>query len=148
MYLFPRRFFVLSRTFWILAMAGCSLLPRAAYSRAPAVAATPAEAGKPPECGIASWHEPASRASAGHTASRRPWVGTELVAAHKTLPLGTRVRVFNLSNGREVVVVITDRGPYRRGRIIDVSRSAAQQLGLIHAGTARVRLQALLPGAS
>jgi rare lipoprotein A len=145
MYPYPRRFFVVSRALPILTTAVWCLLPPAGVAADPVVAA---KAAKPAECGIASWHEPASPASACHTASRHPWVGTEMVAAHKTLPLGTRVRVFNLSNGREVVVVITDRGPYRRGRIIDVSRSAAQQLGLIHAGTARVRVEALLPGAS
>ncbi len=71
-----------------------------------------------------------------------------MVAAHKTLPLGTVVRVFNMTNGRMVVVVITDRGPYRRGRIIDVSRSAAQKLGLIGSGTAHVLVEKVLPGES
>ncbi len=100
------------------------------------------------ESGIASWHDPSGPATARRTASNRPWSGADLIAAHKSLPLGTRVRVFNLSNGREVIVVITDRGPFRRGRIIDVSRSAAEQLGLLKSGTAPVRIEALKPGTS
>jgi rare lipoprotein A len=64
-----------------------------------------------------------------------------LIAAHKTLPFGTRVKVTNLDNGRSLVVVIVDRGPFAsRDRIIDVSTSAAAQLGFIRAGVAHVRL--------
>ncbi|HAV86886.1 septal ring lytic transglycosylase RlpA family protein [Stutzerimonas balearica] len=66
-----------------------------------------------------------------------------LVAAHRSLPFGTRVRVTNLDNGRQVVVRINDRGPYRRGRIIDLSRAAAAQLGMIEDGIAPVRLETL-----
>jgi rare lipoprotein A len=137
------------RTIWALAvLCGC-LLPGAGALAKSIPTLTPASSSSHPvESGIASWHDPAARTAASRTASRRPWQGGELVAAHKTLALGTRVRVFNLSNGREVVVVITDRGPFRRGRIIDVSRSAAQKLGLIESGTARVRVEPLLPGAS
>ena len=62
-------------------------------------------------------------------------------AAHPTLPFGTRVRVTNLENGRSVVVVINDRGPFVRGRIIDVSRHAARQLGFERKGTAPVRVE-------
>jgi rare lipoprotein A len=63
-----------------------------------------------------------------------------LVAAHKTLPLGTRVKVFNLDNGRSVVVKIIDRGPFIRGRVIDVSPAAASALGFLAAGVAHVRI--------
>ena len=66
-----------------------------------------------------------------------------LVAAHRSLPLGTRVRVYNLDNGRSTIVVIVDRGPFARGRIIDVSTVAASVLGMRMAGVARVRLQPL-----
>ena len=62
-------------------------------------------------------------------------------AAHPTLPFGTRVRVTNLENGRSLVVVINDRGPFVRGRIIDVSRRAARQLGFERKGTAPVRVE-------
>lgn len=63
-----------------------------------------------------------------------------LVAAHKTLPLGTWVKVFNLDNGRSAIVKIVDRGPFIRGRVIDVSPSAASALGFLSAGVAHVRL--------
>jgi len=64
-----------------------------------------------------------------------------LVAAHRTLPLGTQIRVFNLDNGRNTVVKIVDRGPFIRGRIIDVSTAAAVVLGFTQAGTAHVWLE-------
>ncbi|EXF43980.1 lipoprotein [Pseudomonas sp. BAY1663] len=66
-----------------------------------------------------------------------------LVAAHRSLPFGTRVRVTNLNNGKQVVVRINDRGPFRRGRIIDLSRAAARQLDMLNAGVARVRIETL-----
>src|ERR1700691_2523515 len=66
-----------------------------------------------------------------------------MIAAHKTLPFGTHVRVHNLDNGRSADVVIVDRGPFARGRIIDVSTEAAGALGFRAAGVARVRLEKL-----
>ena len=65
-----------------------------------------------------------------------------LTAAHKTLPFGTRVRVFNPATGQQVVVRINDRGPFTGGRIIDLSRAAAERIGLIRAGVAPVVLYA------
>jgi rare lipoprotein A len=67
----------------------------------------------------------------------------ELVAAHRTLPLGTVARVTNLANGRSVVVRITDRGPYIRGRILDVSKGAAKALAFVRDGITRVRIDIL-----
>ncbi len=61
-------------------------------------------------------------------------------AAHKTLPLGTYVRVINLENGKTVIVRINDRGPFKKGRIIDLSYAAAKKIGMIASGTARVKL--------
>jgi rare lipoprotein A len=75
------------------------------------------------------------------TASGERYDSDGLSAAHRTLPFGTRVRVTNLKNGKSVVVTITDRGPFRRGRIVDVSRRAADDLGFLRAGVARVRLE-------
>jgi rare lipoprotein A len=66
-----------------------------------------------------------------------------MTAAHKTLPFGSRVRVTNLDNGRSVVVVINDRGPFVKRRVIDVSRAAAQELGFINHGLANVRIDVL-----
>ena len=63
-----------------------------------------------------------------------------MTAAHKTLPFGTRVRVTNPVNGKSVVVRINDRGPFIRGRVIDVSRAAARKLGMIKRGHASVQL--------
>jgi len=65
-----------------------------------------------------------------------------MTAAHRTLPFGTIVRVTNLDNQRSVSIRINDRGPYRRGRIIDVSSAAARSLGMMNDGTAHVRLEA------
>jgi rare lipoprotein A len=64
-----------------------------------------------------------------------------LIAAHKTLPFGTRVRVVNLDNGRSAVLKIVDRGPFIRGRVIDVSPAAASALGFRQAGLAHVRVE-------
>jgi rare lipoprotein A len=66
-----------------------------------------------------------------------------LTAAHRTLPLGSQVRVTNLANGRTAVVKIIDRGPFIRGRIIDVSTTAASVLGFKRAGVTRVRIEKL-----
>jgi rare lipoprotein A len=68
-----------------------------------------------------------------------------LTAAHRTLPFGTRVRVTNLANGKSVVVVVKDRGPTIRNRMIDVSGRAARELGFVREGVARVRME-VLPG--
>jgi peptidoglycan lytic transglycosylase len=77
----------------------------------------------------------------GRTASGERSGPNELTAAHRTLPFGTRVLVTNLRNGRSVTVRINDRGPYGRGRIIDVSVAAARELGMIGSGTAMVTVE-------
>lgn len=66
-----------------------------------------------------------------------------MTAAHRNLPFGTRVRVTHVHNGRSVVVTINDRGPFIKSRIIDVSRAAAEQLGMVQQGVARVRIERL-----
>ena len=66
----------------------------------------------------------------------------ELTAAHKTLPFGSMVRVTNLSNGRNVIVRINDRGPFIKGRIIDLSLGAAKKIGLLKKGITQVRIEA------
>jgi len=63
--------------------------------------------------------------------------------AHRTLPFGTRLRVENLDNGRSTTLTINDRGPFVKGRILDVSRRVAQELGMLGTGTARVRIAIL-----
>ncbi len=67
----------------------------------------------------------------------------QLVAAHRTLPFGTRVKVTNLSNGQSVEVRVIDRGPFVEGRIIDLSKEAAREIGMLGPGTAKVRLNVL-----
>lgn len=79
------------------------------------------------------------------TASGEPFDPDDLTAAHRTLPFGTRVRVTNLANGRSVVVRINDRGPYAAGRIIDVSRAAAERLGMVRRGVVYVRIEYVRP---
>jgi rare lipoprotein A len=77
------------------------------------------------------------------TASGEVYNETELTGAHRTLPFGTRVRVTNLANDQSVVVRINDRGPFIKGRIIDVSRRAARELGFIVQGTTKVHVEVL-----
>lgn len=77
----------------------------------------------------------------GRTANGETHDQNALVAAHRSLPFGTKVRVTNLSNGKQVTVRINDRGPFRRGRIIDLSRAAAQQLDMLKKGVVTVRIE-------
>jgi rare lipoprotein A len=79
------------------------------------------------------------------TASGEKYRAARLTAAHKTLPFGTKVRVTNLANNESVVVTINDRGPFVEGRIIDVSKSAAEQLSFFNQGTAEVKLEIVDP---
>ena len=88
--------------------------------------------------GMASWY--GKDFHNRRTATGRPFNMYEMTAAHRTLPTGTQVRVTNLENGRSVIVVIADRGPFSKGRIIDLSWAAADQLGFVAKGTARVRV--------
>ena len=77
------------------------------------------------------------------TASGERFNPNGLTAAHRTLPLGTKLRVVNLSNGKSVVVRVNDRGPYARGRILDLSLGAAQQIAMVGPGKANVRFELL-----
>jgi rare lipoprotein A len=115
--------------------------PRAAAPRSPAPGADEAT-----QVGNASWY--------GHphhgrrTASGEPYDMNRLTAAHRTLPLGTRVLVTNLDNGRSVEVRINDRGPFVAGRVIDLSRAAARRLGALGTGVIPVRLKIIDDAAS
>lgn len=90
------------------------------------------------ETGIASWYGPTFYGK--HTANGEMYDGNALTAAHKTLPLPVNVRVTNLENGKSLVVRVNDRGPFARGRIIDLSKRAAELLDVVQTGTARVRV--------
>lgn len=93
------------------------------------------------QTGIASWY--GADFDGNPTANGETYDMTLFTAAHKTLPMPIHARVTNLENGRSIVVRINDRGPFVQGRIIDLSRAAAQELGYLANGTARVRVQSL-----
>jgi rare lipoprotein A len=80
------------------------------------------------------------------TASGEKYRHNKLTAAHKTLPFGTKVRLTNLANNQTAEVTINDRGPYSEGRIVDVSKSAAEQLGFVNQGLAEVKLEVIDAG--
>lgn len=87
------------------------------------------------QTGLASYYSGHGPTSSGKTYE------SGLTAAHRTLPFGSRVQVKDLKSGREVVVVIDDRGPFRKKRIIDLSRKAAAHLGILKRGIAHVRIR-------
>lgn len=94
--------------------------------------------------GLASWY--GKKFHGRRTANGEVYDMYAMTAAHKTLPLGTMVRVRNLENGREITVRVNDRGPFVRGRIIDLSHTGARKLGVLGPGTARVAVTALAEG--
>lgn len=96
--------------------------------------------------GVASWYGPGFHGN--RSASGEVFNQNALTAAHRSLPFGTQVRVTNLNTGLSVVVRITDRGPFTRGRVIDLSAGAARVIGLIRSGVAPVRLDVLASSAS
>ena len=89
------------------------------------------------ETGLASWYAPSGHRSA----NGEVYDGNSLTAAHRTLPLGTLLRVTNLSTNQSVVVRVTDRGPFVRGRVLDLSTAAARATGVYRMGVARVRME-------
>ena len=93
--------------------------------------------------GNASWYGPGFAGK--KTANGERYNPKGLTAAHKTLPFGTTLKVTNVENGKSVVVRVNDRGPFVRGRIIDLSKGAAEQIGIISPGTAHVELVAMSP---
>ena len=102
------------------------------------VAASTASASVPstsaqPQCGNASWY-----ALYSQTASGEQMNPAELTAAHRTLPFGTKLKITNQRNGKSVIVRINDRGPFIKGRVIDLSKAAANRLGFISAGITNI----------
>jgi rare lipoprotein A len=102
---------------------------------------TPMEEFQHVETGVASWYGPGFHGKS--TANGETYDQTDHTAAHRTLQMPAVVRVTNLDNGRSTVVRVNDRGPYARGRVIDVSRAAAEELDMTHSGTAKVRIEQL-----
>ena len=85
------------------------------------------------QCGRASWYALHSRTASGERMNQ-----AALTAAHRSLPFGTKLKVTNQRNGKSVVVRINDRGPFIKGRVLDLSRAAARQIGMIGSGHAPV----------
>jgi len=113
--------------FCFLLLPGCTLVPW--------------RWGKGVQKGTACWY--GNEYHGRKTASGEVFDQWAMTAAHRELPFGTIVRVKNLRNGRAVKVRINDRGPFVRGRIIDLSRGAAERLGMVQAGIGPVRLEVL-----
>ena len=93
------------------------------------------------ETGIASWYGPGFHTK--KTASGEDFNQNAFTAAHKTLPFGTRLKVTNLDNNLTTVVVVNDRGPFKSGRIIDLSNAAAKELRIVGTGTSLVRIEVI-----
>lgn len=91
--------------------------------------------------GVASWY--GGRFHGRSTANGETYNQHALTAAHRTLPFGTEVLVTNQANGKSVVVRINDRGPFHGNRVIDLSQKAANQIGMVNSGTARVTVDVL-----
>lgn len=119
----------------LLFFNGCSLPPLSSWHP------TPRSGGRYVEVGIASWYGPGFHGN--RTSNGEVYNAAEMTAAHQTLPLGTRVVVTNLENARSVEVRINDRGPFAKGRILDLSHGAAREIGLVGPGTAQVRVESM-----
>jgi rare lipoprotein A len=130
----------------LAACTGPAPAPPPALSLAPPPAPAPVPEAVDPatvpsfvQTGLASWYGRGFERH--HTASGERYDMHDLTAAHRTLPLDTVVRVTNLENNRSVLVRINDRGPFARGRVIDVSHEAAELLGMTKAGVVPVRIE-------
>lgn len=108
------------------------------HSNAKSETAAEAQDGKP-QVGIASWY--GKDFNKQKTASGEKFSPNLPTAAHRTLPIGTHVKVTNLKTGQSTTVRVNDRGPYKKGRVIDLSQSAAKEIGLAHKGVAKVKIE-------
>lgn len=137
----------------LLNLSGCAIVantPRGSYDRETGAYITAPSSGSPASgrtwdgftaTGQISYY--AAKFEGRKTASGERYAGRELTAAHPELPFGVRVKVTLLANGKSVVVRINDRGPFAKGRILDVSYAAAERLGLIQAGIAEARIEVI-----
>lgn len=125
---------------WLLGLIAAALAVFLAAARS-----TASQAPGTTQLGLASWYGPGFHGE--RTASGEIFNQRELVAAHRTLPFGTVIRVTNLENGRRVVVRVIDRGPYgrnvRNGAVVDLSYGAARRLGFTKDGLVRIRLEVI-----
>jgi rare lipoprotein A len=122
----------------VLVLAALSLVAAGCATGRPTAPAPPSSGAM---TGQASWYGEAHDGK--KTSNGEVYDRTQLTAAHRTLPMGTRVRVTNVENGRSVVVRINDRGPFKPGRIIDLSQAAAREIGALGDGLFTVRLEVL-----
>jgi rare lipoprotein A len=138
--LMPSRLPIMAVAVSIAAIAGCSKVTEEDGAE------QPHKKEKRPnfvQTGMASWY--GKDFKGGKTASGERFDPEELTAAHRSLPFGTIARVTNLRNNRSVSVRITNRGPFIRGRIVDLSPAAARELRIVNSGVARVRIEAEHP---
>lgn len=131
--------FLVLCAFGFIIFTGCAGTPRYTHSLGRQAGETPISPGSFRQTGVASYY--ATEFNGRKTASGERYNMNDLTAAHPTLPFGIRVRVTNLSNDQSVVVRINDRGPFKKSRIIDVSYGAAEKIGLIAGGSAKVRVE-------
>ena len=127
----------------VAALGGCATVTPPTTSPPPVSEPVEVEERRPPpaQAGTASWYGPWHHGR--RTANGERFDQNAMTAAHPTLPLGTLVRVTNLQNGRTVKVRINDRGPYARGRVIDLSKAAAAALGFKEQGITPVAIERL-----
>jgi rare lipoprotein A len=121
-----------------LSVAVCCILVGLAGCASPPSSGTDPVHNGASQTGLASWYSDSLHGRP--TASGEPYDRDALTAAHRILPFGTTVQVTRLDAGQSVMVTINDRGPFVEGRIIDLSRRAAEELDMIHDGVVRVRV--------
>ncbi|WP_432737939.1 septal ring lytic transglycosylase RlpA family protein [Maridesulfovibrio sp. FT414] len=142
-----RHFFLTHMALLLLLTANTALAQEDAPAEAPSAAVETADTPVIPadyrEEGVASWY--GEKFHGKVTASGEPYDMEKFTAAHNYLPLGVKVTVTNLSNKKSVAVIINDRGPFVPDRIIDLSRAAAQELGFIDSGKAKVSIEPYRP---
>ena len=152
-----REFCVLPLILALLVVQGCSTLsgdsqPRTSTQagvvntpgmdkRSAKIESPKEERGRSAHVGEASWYGPGFDGK--KTASGDIFDDSKLTAAHKTIPLGSKAKITNLTNGKTVEVKINDRGPFIEGRIVDLSHAAAKSLGIIERGIAKVQIDLL-----
>ena len=115
------------------------LAPVVALLTTAALAQAPAKNPTSEMTGVCSYY---ARMHNGHTtAGGEKFDSNAMTAAHRTLPMGTKLKVTNLSNGKSVVVKVNDRGPFVKGRLLSVTRRAAQELGFVKQGVTKVKME-------
>ncbi len=131
------RIAITSFVFIVLIITGCASAPRYVIRRP--VKGNPGEFTFEKQVGVASYY--GAEFHGRPTASGEIFDMDGFTCAHRTLPLGTTVRITNLENGKSIELKVNDRGPFVDGRIVDLSRGAAEKLGMIQSGTAIVKIE-------